>query len=337
MTDESLLFTLLEEDRADTVVEADGKVYKIEPQITVDFDGSVFEEKISGYRAVSCGKEYGCADFKELLKLVRKNGDVKIVSAGGFASLEEYLADKKFKTIGMAELLEKYLPSADEFSLTAPFNEYDGEHPYGIYRVGEREAAAAAAKLSEYTKKTALAAYGRLTEGQKRQLPPFERLYAEVKEEYSKYAAGRAEFMEANGGSVFFGDEFAKGNAKYSKFKELWHMYEAVDFEGTCLFCLGKMRQNIKIRPDDYELGLECYAPLKGAHRRTEVGFVWHCTASGRLAKTMYFSLNGGSIGWLKALKDDYDMGILEDLAFYKEGKCIFSSCTHERYHTDLS
>lgn len=58
MTDESLLFTLLEEDRADTVVEAGGKVYKIEPQITVDFDGGKFEEKISGYRAVSCGKEY---------------------------------------------------------------------------------------------------------------------------------------------------------------------------------------------------------------------------------------------------------------------------------------
>lgn len=329
---------LLEDNCVAATVEAGGKIFRIEPEISVVFSGGAAEWKATAFNVLSDGKETVCKSFKNLLKTLRQSGEeIKIISAGDFKTYEEYLADERFKHIDMAGLLEKYLPIADEFSLTTLFNEYDAGHPYGIYKVGESEASEAEKGIEEYAKKAALRAYQGLSDGQRSKLPPFDKLYEEVKAEYRSYAAARGNFMEEHGGSVFFADEFAKGNAKYSKYGGLWHMYSAVDFEGTCLYTLEKMKNNAKTRPNDWELGIEYYAPLKSALKRVETGFVWHCTASGQLSKTLYFEINAESISWLKKLKNDYDMRRLEDLAFYRARRCVFSSCTHEEFHCDLS
>lgn len=337
MTEE--LRRLLEEKFVAATVEADGKTYRIEPEISVKFTDGAFEKRASAFNVFCGGKKAVYKSFEQVLKAIKRQGEeeIKIISAGDFKTYEEYLADERFKNIDMAGLLEKYLPIADEFSLTAPFNKYDEEHPYGIYKVGESEAAEAAKGIEEYAKKSALSAYQRLSEGQRRELPPFDMLYKEIKEEYALFASARSKLMEEHGGHVFFGDEFGRGNVKYSKYEGLRQAYGAVDFEGACLFSLGKMKENTETRPDDWELGLEYYAPLKGALKRIETGFVWHCTASGLLSKTLYFELNSESIGWLKGLENDYDMRLLEDLAFYRAHRCVFSSCTHEGFHCDLS
>lgn len=337
MTEE--LRRLLKENFVDATVEAGGKIYRIEPQVSVNFKNGTFETRVEAFKVFCGDKETSCGSFEGLLKLLTGKGgeQIKIVAAGNFESYAEYLADEQFKKIDMAGLLEKYLPIADEFSLTTTFNSYDEGHPCGIFKVGESQAAEAAKGIGEYAKNSALSAYKRLTDGQKREIPPFEELYAAIKEEYRLYASARAEVMEKHGGSVFFGDEFSRGNAKYSKYEGLRGAYYAVDFEGACLFNLEKMKKNTKIRPDDWELALEYYAPLKSSLKRIETGFAWHCTALAQLSKTMYFELNGGSISWLKGLKNDYDMRRLEDLAFYRSGKCVFSSCTHEQFHRDFS
>ncbi len=329
---------LLEENCVTVTVEAGGKIFRIEPEISVVFSDGAAEWKATAFNLFSEGDKTACKNFERVLEILRQGGEeIKIVSAGDFETYDEYLADERFKHIDMTGLLEKYLPIADEFSLTTSFNKYDAEHPYGIYKVGESEASEAEKGIEEYAKKSALSAYKRLSDGQRRELPPFEKLYDEVKAEYRSYAAARGKFMEEHGGNVFFGDEFARDNAKYSKYDGLQQMYSAVDFEGTCLYTLEMMKKNTKTRPSDWELGIEYYAPLKSALKRVETGFVWHCTASGQLSKTLYFELNAESIGWLKKLKNDYDMRRLEDLAFYRARRCIFSSCTHEEFHCDLS
>ena len=70
---------------------------------------------------------------------------------------------------------------------------------------------------------------------------------------------------------------------------------------------------------------------------KKEIGFSNHCTETGSLLLTYYFKLNNQTKAWLSQFKTDYDLNGLEDLAFYKNGKIMFSSCTHERFHTDLS
>lgn len=67
-----------------------------------------------------------------------------------------------------------------------------------------------------------------------------------------------------------------------------------------------------------------------------KAGFVWHCNVSSELSKTFFFELNEDTKKWLLRHGNDYAFEILQDLAFYNGDKLLFSSCTHERFHTDL-
>ena len=67
-----------------------------------------------------------------------------------------------------------------------------------------------------------------------------------------------------------------------------------------------------------------------------EYSFITHCT-EGSLSNTLYFALNEDTKAWLLQFKNDFEIkGELEDLAFYKKGELVFSSCTHERFHGDV-
>ena len=60
-----------------------------------------------------------------------------------------------------------------------------------------------------------------------------------------------------------------------------------------------------------------------------------HCTESGGLMVNYYFKLNEETKKWLLQFKNDFDInGSLEDLAFYKDEKLVFSSCTHEKFNS---
>ena len=118
---------------------------------------------------------------------------------------------------------------------------------------------------------------------------------------------------------------------------ELWHAYSAVDFTGTCEYILEKLKKEQTERPLTEELESDENKALKDNLIKTEVTFVWHCTSSSELSKVFYFKLNDDTVEWLKRFKSDYDLELLEDLAFYKKGKLLFSSCTHERFHSDCT
>lgn len=256
-----------------------------------------------------------------------ENGEFKVKSIGEeMLTVEQYEEKLAFDKLNMEGLLEKYIPLADSFSLTCA---------YGESGISEELAKEALKKVKEKSYKMAETEFMGVSEEERKKLPSFKEIYADIENEYENYCRQNSALIEANDGYACFTDVFS-GDRIYSSLEELWHAYSAVDFTGTCAYILDKLKK-LDTRPIDEELETDKNKCLKDNLINTEVTFCWHCTQSSELAKVFYFKLNEQTINWLKKFESDYDLDILEDLAFYKKGKLLFSSCTHERFHTDCS
>lgn len=270
---------------------------------------------------------------KKLLKFLEDNGakqdgEYRVKSVGSDKlTVEEYRKRLAFDKLDMQGLLEKYLPLADSFSLTCA---------YGEYGISEEKANEALKTVREDCYKTAEAQFLLAAESERKKLPPFKTIYADIEKEYREYCREHSALIDANDGYACFSDVFS-GDKVYSSLYELWHTYNEVDFAGTCEYILEKLKKCENSRPIDKELDCGENAVLKDNLIKTEVTFVWHCTRSAELSKVFHIKLNEDTVGWLKKFKTDYDLDALEDLAFYKKGKLLFSSCTHERFHVDCS
>lgn len=280
------------------------------------------------------GKSKKVKKDKKLFKLLEKagvyrNGEVSVVSVGEEEmTVAEYEAKLAFDCLDMAGILEKYLPLADSFSLTCP---------YGKNRISEQLAAEALKKVNESAYRQAETEFMGAAEEERAKLPSFKKIYADLENEYKAYCRQNSALIEANDGYGCFTDVFSGEREKYNSLDELWHAYSAVDFTGTCEYILEKLKKEQTERPLTEELESDENKALKDNLIKTEVTFVWHCTSSSELSKVFYFKLNEQTIVWLKKFKSDYDLELLEDLAFYKKGKLLFSSCTHERFHSDCT
>lgn len=270
---------------------------------------------------------------KKLIRLLEdagsyENGEIKVKYIGEEKlTVEEYTERLAFDKLDMEGLLEKYLPLADSFSLTCP---------YGKNGISEELAADALKKVKEKLYRMAEAEFAKASEEDRSKLPPFKKIYEDIESEYKDYCRQNAALIEANDGYACFTDSFS-GDRIYSSLYELWHTYNAVDFVGTCEYVLSKLKKCENVRPIEEELETEENRCLKDNLIKTEVTFFWHCTLSGELSKVFYIKLNKDTAEWLKRFKSDYDLDLLEDLAFYKKGKLLFSSCTHERFHSDCT
>ena len=328
---------LLKDDGVSIRFRADGIEFSAEPQMSYFFDEAqgISEFKATGFELTSGGKTQSYQKIEELFEnFVTKQ--VELISINDmYCSLEEYEEEKAFENIDMEDLLKIYLPIADSFSLNCPYNDgYDAEHRYGIYSISDELAKKAIDGLASVMEETSRKQYAQISEEERVKLPPFDRLYKEIGEECAAFRKKNSKKAEKFDGNVFFCDIFGTKKSKYKEPPELWHLYHAVDFVETCRFGLDKMKENAEQRSLLAELDGEEYGELKGSLIKTDVTFSWHCTTSGQLTKVFYFALNDGTVEWLKRHKNDYDFNKLQDLAFYRDGKCVFSSCTHEGYHT---
>jgi len=306
---------------------------EIEPQMSVILkkDGSDYKIKLSGYTVRYGGKERKIKPEKLIARLSKfkliENGKVKLAGIGhGKISYGDYLAENDFLKIDMVRLLDKYGDIANAFSLTCPYNGADGE----TYNLSDELAEIA---LKEITGEMREASRERLKTSSG--LPPFDELYAEIEEEYRLLYKEKEEFAKSHDGHIFLCDEFARGKTKYKKPSELWHVYHNAEFAGWCARRLEEMKNSAKKRELCAEL--EDEEVLKQNLEDIKASFSWHCTTSSELSKTFYFTLNDETKKWLLRHKTDYDFTVLQDLAFYNDGDILFSSCTHERFHTDLS
>ncbi len=333
---ESQLKLLLEEEKGTIRFRSNGIEYSAEPILIFDFDKESGEStcKFGGILLEFNGQTKKYKDFEKFFK-VFENDKIEIISINDkFKSIEEYENKKAFDNISMEGLLDIFAPLADSFSLTCPYNGgYDSAHQFGVYRIDEKLAEEALSQLEEAEKASCFKVYSLIPERQRAKLPPFEKLYGEIIEECNCFASKNQTKAEECGGNVFFCDEFAEGKTKYKEPEELWYLYHSAGFIRTCRYSLEKMLHNTVERPIDAELDEEEYKPLKNSLLNIKTGFVWHCTVSGTLSKTFYFKLDSKTLQWLKKYKNDYALCGLEDLAFYRDGKLLFTSCTHEKFH----
>lgn len=272
---------------------------------------------------------------KKLIKLLTeeeacKDGEINVKTVGSEnLTVEEFASRRQFDSLDMEGVLKRYLPLADSFSLTCSYGEENG--------ISEELAAKALKTVKADCYRTAEEQYMYAADEEREKLPPFGEIYADIENMYKNYCERNAVLIEANGGYACFSDVFSGEKEKYNSLPELWHAYNEVDFAGTCEAILERMKKRETVRPLTEELEGEENKCLKDNLISTEVTFVWHCTKSAELAKVFYIKLNDETVEWLKRFKSDYDFEILEDLAFYKKGKLLFSSCTHEKFHCDCT
>lgn len=272
-------------------------------------------------------------------ELVFDADEVTVVSynSGQYNTYQEYTDALAFNNIDMSGILEKYLPHADRFSLNCPFClEYDAEHMQGTYRLSDVHAEYARNKARTVTLKNLGRVYERINNQDKENLPSFDSLIEIITDEIKDFRHALGDkFIDSNGGNSFICDEFSMGKTHLTSPQDLWHFYHSLDNLFMYYWICDKLQKNTIERPLDAILDTEYYLPLKQDLINIEVTFCWHCTMSSELTKVFYFRLTENSIAWLNTLKNDYDMRELQDLAFYNGDMLLFSSCTHEGFHSD--
>ncbi|MCD7728483.1 MAG: hypothetical protein LUI60_01035 [Clostridia bacterium] len=310
-----------------------GKEYRAEKLTDIIFtvsDGKEpdFSEKLLGY-AIYCGDEklheYPSAEeFLCCAGGLSQSGMLEVTNIDGFDSLEKFRESIDFNSISMNGLLQKYA-DCDEFSLTCACYGADGKKLH----VDSAEAEKAYKKLQENQYELCLSQFMYESEEDKKQLPDFGTLYADIMAEVE------ALYKRRRKRPLFPCDMYTEGKMKYKQdISALWHIYSAAGFLQECREDLAERVGIADSGFNPMDSGL--YAPLKPYVTRTEVTYCWHCTTSGSLSRVFYIQLNGQTKNWLLQFKDDYALEYLDDLAFYKDGKLQFSSCTHEGFHTDF-
>lgn len=319
------LNTVLEKDMLAVTLTVGGREIEIEPCLFLNLNEGL---KVRGFTVKVNGNEEKAEDFAALTAMLSDTGaeeggyNLKNIN-GNYDTVEELDAKQAFDSISMAGLLEKYA-DADRFQLVIPL--YD-------YGFDEEQAKTAYETVYEQQKRWCKTEYDNFSETQKEKLPDFETLYSAIEEECREYRSKNAATIATHDGEGFFCDEFTRGRTKFTTPAGLWHFYHAVDFVEACAYRIERSQNN---GADDYDGKLDDYTALKRALIKTEVTYSWHCTTSGSPAKVFTFELNDETRAWLLTHADDYDIERdgFEDLALLKGEEILFSSCTHEHFHT---
>lgn len=119
----------------------------------------------------------------------------------------------------------------------------------------------------------------------------------------------------------------------------LWHIYHSFYMQKEQIQILEQL-QNSKVEYKSIVEYDEKYKELIPFVKKKELAFYTHCTV-GPLFETFYFELNDITKEWLLKYKSVFDFNAdeptdLQDLALYKDEELKFSSCTHERYRSDM-
>lgn len=322
-------------------------IYEIQKDVSIKFESNKKEcVEIKGY-ILLLNEENGTTDIYKTKKIDMfikylkregfiEKGNITLYSIDGeYNSVEEYEEHIKFNSLDMKGLLEKYAES-DTFSLTAPYSAGVTEkYPDGIYKIDKKLSDEVFVETEKYYKEELKHIYDGIIENERKKLPEFEVLYSDIYNEatefHNKYRMGKPN------SNKFLCDRFSDENTKYTEPEEVWHFYEMLGALLDIKESLERMNKNVRERALDCELEWEKYLPLKPYLQEVKVSFHWHCTMSGELHKIFYIGLNDVTKKWLLKYKSDYDLTPLEDLAFYKNGQLMFSSCTHERFRNDFS
>ena len=249
--------------------------------------------------------------------------------------MKNKIENENIEKMSMSELIKFFKDKSDMFSLTSLYNSgYDINHPFGKYKLNQQMADKIIDETYKYFQKNNKRIYEKLNK-QKYNLPTFEKFIEHIE------SINKIDFTKIKDGMNLVEnclcDKFSLKQLQYKEPVELWHIYHNYDFLNSVKYSAMNMVKLTEERPLDYELYLGKFKDLKNSLIKIDVTHIWHCTISGQLSKVFYFKLNKESINWLLQHKNIYDFKWLDDLAFYKNNKCIFSSCTHEGFYDFLN
>ncbi len=311
----------------------EGKEYELSCQASMYFNCDNVEDERNGeltfddYQIELEGEEvFSSAEFSDILGFF-KTKELTVTKINSFSSMEEFLENRAFTQANMVTLLEKYA-DCDVFSLSAYV--YEEEFPLAVDEKEELQR-----QIRAQFEKDARALYeGHRTEYA---LPPLEELLLTIRQECLLYEQRK---VKKKGRKSFYScsmicDEVGKSTRYAEPSSLFWYLYHRAGI----LLDRERELEEKKLRTQTcplLELEEEEYAPLKPYLLKQELTYTTHCTDGG-LQKVLYFPLNDQTKRWLLQRENDYDFhGALQDLAFYKQGKLRFSSCTHEGFHNDV-
>ena len=318
-------FSKFLDDTSEIGIQIGDKKYLIGKEIEYDNFANL---KISGY-------VIGDQEFKskvEFLKFLDNNGikdTVTVVRLDGFTDYEEYKKNKAFMNADMKYLLDMY-KDCNKFELVGQVMD--------CYRITADESDEIFEEHKNIDRMNLKLLYYKFLS--KLELEPYDDIYVNIKDECKAFAGKYKEkYLKEEGffDNGFIADHLGK-DTRYSEPRDLyWHFYHTLGNEIDDAELLTRMeRKGEPFYPkaifdkDEYKDLLEDFIDYK-------LSFHSHCTAASSVQIIYRFKLTDNSKAWLLKHKDDYDFnGELQDLAFYKDEKLRFSSCTHEHYHDNI-
>lgn len=214
--------------------------------------------------------------------------------------------------MSMQELLEKF-ESCEMFSLTGDISRV---------KITDNDKFQTLKEIKEVNKEYLHKQYNDLLE--QKILIPFDELYEEIEKECLL-------FKEKYGNS-FICDQVGKSTKHHNPYGYFWHFYHLVSLNLERENYLDELiKTNNNLKPLD-KIKNEV---LKNNLIKYELSFQNNCTESSILMINYYFYLNEDTKKWLLQFANDFEIiGNLQDLAFYKNEKVVFSSCTHEQFNS---
>jgi len=302
----------------------DGKV--IEPVLDMAIDPSEEKDLKNCFNALLYNeKKY--EDIDELIKVLNLGEKVELLAIDNYDSFEDYLDHQDFDSISMEDLLKKY-SDADRFILC--INNIEE------YYISEEEKNRAIEELVEIDNKGIEKLY---KDNMKDKTVPLDKILTDINEECVEFEAlHKNEYINE---IKEFGDDFFQVSfigdhvGEYTRYSNpidfFWQVYETIGMQYDARKMLTKKYNGKKplflVIKDDV---------LKKNIVTSHITFNTH-TTKGPLAVEFIFRLNKDTKKYLLQFENDYDIGRsgFEDLAFVKNNKVIFSSCTHEGFHFD--
>lgn len=321
-------------------IRLDNKDIEINRNISIYFnfdnlsDGQNGQTIDRGYSVNCNGETKDIDDYEKLcdfLDIGIDHKDMELISINDrFDSIKDYLEDKEFSNLDMRGILNKYRGQADSFELVTPYNDkltfigVSADSKDNASEAVEGIESATISRLKQYYEKY----YDRIHRVTNKN---FDELIIDIKDEIE----GALAKGKKNGKLVFMCDMVYKGKTKYSEPQEFfWHTYHDLQFMCEC-------KENIERAKAERELVEKSIVKdlheLKPHLISARLSYSWHCTTSSQLSIVCKFKLNEETEKYLLGFKTDYDLKGLEDLALYRGDELLFSSCTHEGFHNDLT
>lgn len=283
-------------------------------------DCTEYSQQVLGYNFLYDGTSISCETAQKVVETAQKFGfitdglvTVKFINET-FATYQDFLDDKNFKTATMKEILAK-VPRADCFCLISDFK--------GSLSI--EMAQSLLEKTISETLSRCKFIYENLTAEEVQKLPPFKTLLETIFIEWA------STFTSQDSASDF--EKFKRLTKSKQNDEILSSFYTQFNVLSECKISLDNAVNSTEKISLAKELDRDNNLSLKNALIDLELGFSSHSCVTTKLLKMFRFSLNEQTKKWLLNYENDYEIEGFYDLAFYCGEELLFSSRTAERQH----